>query len=65
MKDNPSNIVTGFRKGHSVQHSLLIMIEKWKSEILLDENMTVGAIFMDLLKAFDTLNQKLFLTKDF
>ena len=28
MKDKLSNIFTGFRKGHSVQHSLLIMIEK-------------------------------------
>ena len=28
MKDKLSNIITGFRKGHSAQHSLLIMIEK-------------------------------------
>ena len=37
------------------------MIEKWKRA--LDENMKVGAIFMDLSKAFDTLNQRLFLAK--
>ena len=37
------------------------MIEKWKRA--LDENMKVGAIFMDLLKAFDTLNHRLLLTK--
>ena len=30
MKDKLSNIVTGFRKGHSAQHSLLIMTKKWK-----------------------------------
>ena len=44
MKDKLSN--------HSAQHSLLIMIEKWKRA--LDENMKAGAIFMDLSKAFDT-----------
>ena len=38
MKDKVSNILTGFWKGHSAQHSLLIMIEKmekslgWKHE---------------------------------
>ena len=49
MKDELSNILTGFRKGHSTQHSLLIMIEKWKR--VLDENMNVGAIFMILQRA--------------
>ena len=61
MKDKLSNILTGFRKGHSAQHSLLIMIEKWKRA--LDENMKVGAIFMDLSKAFDTLNHRRLLAK--
>ena len=61
MKDKLSNILTGFRKGHSAQHSLLIMIEKWKRA--LDENMKVGAIFMDLSKAFGTLNHRLLLAK--
>ena len=37
------------------------MIEKWKRA--LDENMKVGAIFMDLSKAFDTLNHRLLLAK--
>ena len=61
MKDKLSNILTGFRKGHSAQHSLLIMIEKWKRA--LDENMNVGAIFRYLSKAFDTLNHRLLLAK--
>ena len=30
MKDKLTNILTGFRKSHSVKHSLLIMIEKMK-----------------------------------
>ena len=37
------------------------MIEKWKRA--LDENMKVGAIFMDLSKAFGTLNRRLLLAK--
>ena len=61
MKDKLSNILTGFRKGHSAQHSLLIMVEKWKRA--LDENMKVGVIFMDLSKAFDTLNHRRLLAK--
>ena len=42
IKDKLSNILTGFRKGHSAQHSLFLMIEKWKRA--LDENMKVGEI---------------------
>ena len=61
MKDKLSNILTGFRKGRSVKHSLLIMIEKWKRT--LDENMKVGAMFMDLSKSVDTLNHRLLLAK--
>ena len=30
MKDNFSNILTGFQRGHSAQHSFFVMIEKWK-----------------------------------
>ena len=61
MKDKLSNILTGFRKGHSAQHSLLIMIEKWKKA--LDENMKIRAIFMDLSTAFATLNHRLLVAK--
>ena len=59
MKNKLSNILTGFQKGHSAQHSLLIMIKKWKRA--LDENMKVEAIFMNFSKAFDTLNHRLLL----
>ena len=61
MKDKLFNILTGFRKGHSAQHSLLIIIEKW--ERALDEYMKVGAIFIDLPKTFDNLNHRLLLAK--
>ena len=46
--------LTGFRKNHSTQNALLNMIEKWKHT--LDNGKKVGIIFMDLSKAFDTLN---------
>ena len=61
LNDKLSNIVSVFRKGHSAQHSLLIMIEKWIRD--LNDNMKVGAIFMDFSKAFDTLNHRLLLAK--
>ena len=47
--------LTGFRKNHSTQNALLNMIEKWRHA--LDKGKKVGTIFMDLSKAFDTLNQ--------
>ena len=37
------------------------MIESWQA--LLDKRQKVGAIMMDLSKAFDTLNHKLLLDK--
>ena len=61
MEDKLSNILTGFWKGHSAQHSLLVIIEKWKRA--LDVKMKVGAIFMDLSKTFGTLNHRLLSAK--
>ena len=52
-----SSFLTGFRKNHNTQHSLLKMLELWKEA--LDKGKSVGAIFMDLFKAFDTLNHDL------
>ena len=39
---------------HSTQDVLLVMIEKWKT--ILNKKFKVGALFMDLSKAFDTLD---------
>ena len=44
--------LTGFCKNHNTQHSLLKMLELWKEA--LDQGKSVGAIFIDLSKDFDT-----------
>ena len=51
----------GFRKGHSTQQCLIVMIETWKKA--LDEQKYAGAILTDLTKAFDCLNHDLLLVK--
>ena len=56
-----SSFLTGFCKNHSTQHSLLKMLELWKET--LEKRKSVGAIFMDLSKAFDTLNHDLSIAK--
>ena len=45
----------------TTQHSLLTMFEKWKSGI--DNGAYVSVLFMDLSKAFDTINHDLMLAK--
>ena len=47
---------TGFRKNHSTQNALLVIIEKWKT--ILNKKPNVGA-----LCAFDTLDHSLLLAK--
>ena len=61
MQDKLSKHITGFRKSHGTQHSLMIMLEIWKSPLDKEENVCV--FFMDLSKAFDTLNHDLLLAK--
>mgnify|MGYP001792074473 CR=1 FL=1 len=56
-----SAFLTGFRKGHNTQHSLIKMIEQWKK--LLDQGFHIGVIYMDLSKAFDVLKHDLLLAK--
>ena len=54
-----SHLLCGFRKSHNTQYFLLQMLEKWK--LVLDRECNLAAIFMDISKAFDTLNHKLLL----
>ena len=52
MEEFMSPYLYGFRKGFSIQHALIALIEKWKSS--LDQKGYAGSILMDLSKAFDT-----------
>ena len=57
MIDKLHRYLTGFRKNHNTQHAFPNMIENWKSN--LNKGNKIGAIFLDLYKAFDTLDPKL------
>ena len=51
----------GFRKGFSAQHSLLSMLEKWKSAV--DNKKVFGAPLTDLSKVFDCHSYDLLIAK--
>ena len=51
----------GFRKGHSMGTCLLDFVDNLFANI--DQGMTCGVFFLDLRKAFDTMDHKTLLTK--
>ena len=51
----------GYRKNHSTEQCLTIMIEVWKKA--LDYKNSAGAVLTDLSKAFDCLNHDLLIAK--
>ena len=48
-----SALLCGFRKGYNTQHALIRMLEKLKGS--LDNGENIGAVLMDLSKAFDCI----------
>jgi hypothetical protein len=55
------NCQYGFREAHSTEHAVLELIDKVVMQ--LDNNKLPVAIFMDLTKAFDTINHSILLQK--
>ena len=56
-----SRYLCGFREGYSTQHALLRLLETCKE--FLDKKGYVGAVLIDLSKAFDCLDHDLLLAK--
>ena len=51
----------GFRQGHSAQHCLIALLEKWKESV--DQEHVFGALLTDLSKAFDCLPHNCLIAK--
>ena len=51
----------GFRKNHSTDHALIELVDQIRFSI--DKNQMTGGIFVDLSKAFDTVNHKILIGK--
>ena len=56
-----NKLFCGFRKARSTQHALFRLLQKWQKE--LDSSGIVGAILMDLSKAYDCLRHDLVIAK--
>ena len=56
-----SQFLSAYRKNFSCQNVLLRLIEQWRQ--YLDNNKVVGAVLMDLSKAFDCLPHELLIAK--
>ena len=56
-----SSFLRDYRQGFSTQHALIKLTESWRQR--LDSRSYSGAVLMNLLKAFDTINHELLIAK--
>ena len=61
MEKHLSNRLCGFRKGHSAQLTLIVMLEEMRKH--LDKGNACGMILTDLSKAFDCIKHDLLIAK--
>ena len=52
---------SGFRPGYSAQDLVLRVVDDWRG--YLDDDEIVGSLFIDLTKAFDSIDHQLMLLK--
>ena len=52
---------SGFRPGHSAQDLVFKVVDDWRG--YLDDDEIVGSLFIDLTKAFDSIDHQLMLLK--
>lgn len=52
---------SGFRKNHSCESAIQNILYEWKD--LLDENYVIGAVFLDLQRAFETIDRDTLIQK--
>ena len=56
-----SNVQFGFRKNRSTQHAVTLLADHIRTRM--DQGKLTGAVFLDLSKAFDTVNHGCLLSK--
>ena len=56
-----SPFISAYRKSYSTQQVVIRLLEEWREK--LDKNFVVGAVLMDLFKAFDCIPRDLVIAK--